>query len=200
MRRIKDIAVVDPGYPFRGKIEELITSDILAVQMRDISVQNSVNWASCIKTELTGKRSPSFLKTGDILFAARGSNNYAVMVDGELEKRNLKAVAAPHFFILRLKDTSVLPEYLVWFLNQLPCQRYFEQNSEGSLTKSIRRAVLEVTQIAIPSITEQKSVVGLAKIIKKERLIAEELIQNGQYLMNVIAKDLLTVRRGKVYE
>lgn len=191
MKTIKDIAFIEPGYPFRGKIPEISGSRLTAVQMRDIKNQTDINWNDCIQTELTGKRLPTYLEVNDILFAARGSNNYAVLVDKTLKQKNIVAIAAPHFFVLTVKKETVLPEYLVWFLNQRPSQRYFEQNSEGSLTKSIRKTVLEKAPIAIPSLSEQKLIVELANVVKEERLSAEALIQNGQHLMNAIAKDLL---------
>lgn len=57
---------------------------------------------------------------------------------------------------MRINRFDVLPEYLTWLLNQSPCQKYLEQNAEGSMSKSIRRSVLEETPIAIPPLVKQK--------------------------------------------
>jgi restriction endonuclease S subunit len=85
----------------------------------------------------------------------------------------------------------VLPEYLAWLLNQRPCQRYFEQNAEGTLTKSIRRNVLEDTPVVVPPLAEQRAVVELAESIKRERQVMEQLLRNGEQLMSTIAYQLL---------
>ena len=56
--KLKQIADINAGYPFRGKIPEVAGSGVVAVQMKDITAQNEIHWASCIHTELTGKREP----------------------------------------------------------------------------------------------------------------------------------------------
>lgn len=194
--KLKQIATINAGYPFRGKILESAGSGVVAVQMKDVSQREGIQWSSCMETELTGKREPDWLKPGDILVAARGSHNYAVLVSDQHLQTETHAVAAPQFFIVRSKQDDVLPEYLVWFLNQQPCQRHFEQNAEGTLTKSIRRSVAEETPIAVPPLAKQKAIIGLARTVRQEQRIAEQLINNGERLLNTIATDLLNNKEG----
>lgn len=189
--KLKQIATINAGYPFRGKIPEDAGSQVVAVQMKDVSPSEGIRWSECIKTVLTGKREPDYLTPGDILVAARGSHNYAVLVDDTLFATGSQAVAAPHFFVVSLKRKDVLPEFLVWLLNQALCQRYFEQNAEGTLTKSIRRSVLEDTPVVVPPLAKQQAIVGLANTLRQERRIAEQLLRNGERLMNAIAGSLL---------
>lgn len=188
------IATINAGYPFRGKIPEQEGSSIIAVQMRDISLTEGINWSECITTKLTGKRDPGYLLDGDILVAARGNHNYAVLVDIKQTNHTLgstiKAVASPHFFVVRVENKDILPEFVTWLLNQPNCQRYFEQNSEGTLTKSIRRSILEYTPMVIPPLEKQQTIIALAKTIQQEQRLAQQLIQNGERTMNAIANDL----------
>ena len=128
--KLDQITKISAGYPFRGKIPEVPGSPVVAIQMRDVSLTEGVCWSGCLPTALTGKREPNYLAPGDILVAARGSHNYAVQIDQTLRDSGKQAVAAPHFFVVRLTDESVLPEFLVWLLNQAPAQRHFEQNAE----------------------------------------------------------------------
>ena len=95
--------------------------------------QKGVDWSACLRSEPTSKKEPDWLQTGDILVAARGSTNYAVLVDTGLA--SLPAVAAPHFYVVRLHSEALSPEFLAWQLNQSPCQRYFELHAEGSAAK-----------------------------------------------------------------
>src|SRR5690625_6365002 len=111
--------------------------------MKDVSLTEGIRWSGCLETELTGKREPDYLTPTDILVAALVSHNYAVKVDQLMASTGKQAVAAPHFFVVSLQNNDILPEFMVWQLNQAPAQRYFEQNAEGTLTKSIRRSVLE---------------------------------------------------------
>jgi hypothetical protein len=189
--KLTQIATINAGYPFRGKISEVAGSSVVAVQMKDASPRDGIHWDRCVRTKLTGKRIPDWLEPGDILVAARGSHNYAVQIDEAGLETGVQAVAAPHFFVVSLKRKDILAGYLAWFLNQEPVQRYFEQNAEGSLTKSIRRSVLEETPLAVPTLTQQRAIVGLATALRKEQRFAEQLLRNGERIMGTIASDLL---------
>lgn len=188
--KLKQIATINAGYPFRGKIPEVPGAAMVAVQMKDVSLTEGIRWSDCLETELTGKREPDYLTTGDILVAARGSHNYAVQVDQALATIGKQAVAAPHFFVISLKKKDILPEFLVWLLNQTPTQRYFEQNAEGTLTKSIRRSVLEDVPVVVPPLAKQRAIISMAATLRDEHKLIQKLVSNGERMMNAIAKDL----------
>ena len=194
--KLKQIAHINAGYPFRGKIAEIADSSVVAVQMKNVWLTEGIRWSDCVETELTGKREPNYLKLGDILVAARGSHNYAVQVDQALADSGKQAVAAPHFFVVSLKKEDILPEFMVWLLNQAPAQRYFEQNAEGTLTKSIRRSVLEDTPVVVPPMAEQQAIIAMSKTLREEQRLIQQLIKNGGRLMSAIANDLYQAKKN----
>lgn len=187
--KLEQIAQINTGHPFRGKIHEAAGSALMAVQMKDISPTQGICWSSCIETELTGK-SGSYLKTGDILIAARGSHNYAVQVDNSLAATGKQAVAAPHFFVIKLSEKNALPEFITWLLNQKRTQRYFKQSAEGTLTKSIRINVLKDTPVIVPTIAKQQAIIKMANTLSKEKILAQQLVESGERIMSAVAKDL----------
>jgi restriction endonuclease S subunit len=189
--KLADIVTVSSGHPFRGKIPEKPGSGIYAIQMKDVSPEDGVCWDSVIETELIGKKQPDWLTSGDVLFVARGSYNYAVLI----EEANKQAICAPHFYILRVTNPSLLPAFLVWQLNQRPLQNYFDSVAEGSLTKSIRRSILEHTEIIVPTIEKQNQILGLYKTIMREKKLYAELTRNADNLMHAIASDLASGKR-----
>lgn len=182
---LSQISKIAAGHPFRGKIPESPGSGVVAVQMKDVSIGGGINWLGCVETNPL--RSEVFLEDGDILVAARGNHNYAVLVEGPPQ-----ALAAPHFFVVRAIQDQVLPEFLVWLLNQTYCQRYFDQNAEGSVTKSIRKSVLESTPVTIPPLDRQLTIVRLAKVIRYEQQALDALVKNNEKLLAAIADDLFT--------
>lgn len=183
------IATISAGYPFRGKIPEYPEGNLAVVQMKDTSSEFGVDWMSCVRSEATGKKAPDWLQTGDILVAARGNQNYAVLVD--TRHAPLPAVAAPHFYVVRPQSDALIPEFLAWQLNQQPCQRYFELHAEGTLTKSIRRQVLEEALIGLPSLAEQQTILAMARTLQEERQLMQLLQHNGEQMMHAIATRLL---------
>jgi len=186
--KLKKITNILVGHPFRGKIPEVTDSNIMVIQMRNISVETGVDWATCIKTEISSKWGFKQLKQGDILFVARGENNIAVIIDNIPQGKLI--VAAPQFFIIRVIKEEILPEFLAWLINQKPIQQYFQQRKEGSMTKSIRRQVIEETPIIIPLLQKQQMIIKLSSILQKEKNILKQLISNGEITMNAIANDL----------
>lgn len=187
--KLKDVAEVRLGYPFRGAVTEAANASVLAVQMKNASADSGVDWRSCIPVSLEGKKKPDWLEVGDILLATRGSSNYAVLVN-VLPSAGLAAVATPQFYVLRVKQGTLQPEYLHWWLNQAPCRRYFERNAEGSFTKSLRRAVLEDAPIVIPSEQEQQTVIKLTAVLKAQNNALNEQLNNNQVMQKAIANDL----------
>lgn len=183
------VATISAGYPFRGKIPEYPEGNLAVVQMKDTSSEFGVDWMSCLRSEATGKKAPDWLQTGDILVAARGNQNYAVLVD--TRHAPLPAVAAPHFYVVRPQSDALIPEFLAWQLNQQPCQRYFELHAEGTLTKSIRRQVLEEALIGLPSLAEQQTILAMARTLQEERQLMQLLQHNGEQMMHAIATRLL---------
>lgn len=186
--KLTDIANISAGHPFRGKIPEVPGTDVKAVQMKNISIGVGVDWNACIETKLVSNKASTLLNDGDILFAARGVNNNAVLIHRLPQGK--KAVASPHLFVISVLQKDVLPEYLAWFLNQKPSQRYFQRESEGTLTKSIRRTAIEATPVIVPSLQKQKIIIQLAKALQDEQKILHALISNGETTMNAIANDL----------
>jgi hypothetical protein len=83
------------------------------------------------------------LQQGDVLFAAKGTKNFAVWYEslpaGHTGK-NLPAVASTSFFVIRLKENTidkVLPEYLAWYINQPVSQKFLKGNAMGTFIVSI---------------------------------------------------------------
>jgi len=187
-KTLTDIAIVKAGHPFRGMILEDTEANTYVVQIRDIDNDGYIHWQQLIRTNITGRKSPYWLKKGDVLFAARGARNAAAFV-GDIDK---PTVCAPHYFLIQVTDKFVLPEFIAWQLNQENAQRYFTNSAEGSAQMNIRRAVLEATPLVIPSIEKQKAIIGFDNKVKQEKRLLNDLINNRAKQMQAIAKTLLS--------
>lgn len=185
---LSDLVTMAAGYAFRGKIVEAPGADIQVVQMRDVSLEEGVQWEECLRVEALVKKESDWLLQDDILFAARGNLPYAFHISSLPD--HLHMLASPHFFVIRLQSPEVLPAFLAWFLNQQPTQRYFAACIEGSTTKSIRREVLEEAPVSVPPLAFQSKIVGLHSVLRRERQCLTQLIQNGEMLQRGLAEQL----------
>lgn len=114
------------------------------------------------------------LKRGDVLFAAKGSKNFAAMY----ELTDPPAVASTSFFVLRLKEDfrkNVLPEYLKWFLNHPISQEYLKGRAIGSSIVSISKRVLEEMEISVPELKTQKAILEIAELRTTEKKLKDQL-------------------------
>jgi len=187
------VATISAGHPFRGRIDPTEGAETRVVQMRDTS-PSGVDWTSCARTEVTGRREPDWLRPGDILFPARGNVSQAVLIDERVG--SFQAVAAPHFFLLRVSRSDVLPAYLAWWLNQGPAQRHLEQQAQSStLVRNIARPVLEATPVVLPPLPRQEQIAELANAMQREEELLQRLRQTNQQLMTGLAGDLLAACR-----
>ena len=184
--RLSDIADIRSGHPFRGSIEPDINGDVHVVQVRNTKATGEIVQDEVITTTLTSKKQPDWLKTGDILFVAKGAKHYSALVE-DLPKQT---VCSPHFFLVRIKPAFkelVTPEFICWQLNQLPAQRYFQTTAEGSLYLSVRRKILEYVPITMLPIEKQRQLTAMHRCAVKERKVLRQLIDNRQKQLEAIA-------------
>ncbi|MFN3998606.1 restriction endonuclease subunit S [Algoriphagus sp.] len=111
------------------------------------------------------------LKNGDVLFAAKGSKNFATV----FEDHNKPAVASTSFFVIRPTNKKVLPQYLAWFLNSHSTLTLLKSQAIGSSIPSISKQVLENLEVAVPSIEIQKTILEIAKLRIIEQKLKQEI-------------------------
>jgi restriction endonuclease S subunit len=153
-----------------------------------MGAETGVDWSGVARMALEGRREPDWLKAGDILFSARGNRNVAVCLD----QPPVQAVCSPHFFLIRVTGGKpVLPEFIAWQINLPHSQRYLAQSATGSYITSIRRQVLEQLPLLLPNLEQQRLLVQLAQAARREKQLLEQLIENRQQELDLVAEQLL---------
>ena len=89
-----EVADVFSGYPFRGTIPADENGDVHVVQVRDTRATGEVLQDEMVKVILPGKKAPNMLRSGDVLFVAKGVKHFAALV----EDLPVNTVCSPHFF------------------------------------------------------------------------------------------------------
>ena len=178
---LKDIAEIQTGVFAKPNVD----GDVVCLQANDFdeSGNHLGFWTPTISGD--NLHSKHFLNQGDVLFAAKGNKNFAAVRSNSLPL----AVASTSFFVIRLRSTDILPEYLKWYLNNHDTLNKLKSEAKGTSIPSISKKSLE--QIEIPSIpfdkqnlilkiddlrVKQKS--NLAQItILKDQLIQQQLLK-----------------------
>lgn len=178
---------ISSGFSFRNKIENDQNGDLLVVQLRDLADGYSAIRRNLTKvsSKLVGRS--YILEKGDVLFIAKGSNNYALEFDLNLPN----VIASSAFFVLRPDKATVVPGYLAWYLNQGDAQRYFKQNTAGTYVPNINIGTVENMSIQIPSMETQLKIVAIDRLRKHERLLQEEIARKNDVVIQAILSQLL---------
>ena len=181
--QIDQFAEVKTGYPLREGAVMSATGDARLVQMRNVSPDQGIDWPALICIDTKGRKEPDWLQDKDILFVGRGSRFFAALA----VKPEPNTLAAPHFHVIRLNgNAAVLPEFLVWSLNNREAQKFYAANQEGSALPYISRKTLSSLSVALPDIETQKAIVATHACWKRQRRLMEELITSKETLIEAI--------------
>jgi hypothetical protein len=181
---LKKIAKIQSGFISRGKIDPRDDGTCLLLQAKDVDADHlSYRTDALVRfmPRVSGK--DWFLKTGDILFMARGARNFSVLID----KLPDSVLATACFFVVRISNSEILPEYLCWYLNQSPVEEYLKRFSgRGVHMPVVRRTVLESIDIPLPPIKTQKQVSEMTMLLQKEQYLYKKLAEKRKSLMTEI--------------
>lgn len=124
------------------------------------------------------------LKEGDVLFAAKGTKNFAAV----FENHNEPAVASTSFFVIKLTDFRILPQYLTWFLNSYETQTLLKGQAIGTSIPSISKQVLENLEISVPNIAMQEAILQITKLRNREKALKQqiEMLREKQIQQQII--------------
>ncbi len=111
------------------------------------------------------------LNVGDILFAANGTKNFATVFQNHYPT----SVASTSFFVIRLLDPNILPDYLAWFLNQPDSQQTLKSFARGTSIASISKAVLEELEISIPDLNTQELILKISRLWNMEKELKQQI-------------------------
>ena len=182
--KLKELADIKSGYPFRYKLQNDKSGNVNVIQLRNIDAFGKIDYNNIGKINFKVTNNKIFLNKGDVLFKAKSNKKTAVYLDQNIN--NL--LATSHFFILTVQNPIILPEYLTWFLNQKIAQRYFESCSGGSFIPIVNKSNLEHLKIYIPSKDIQQKIINIHNLRlfekqliikiedKKEKLIEKRLL------------------------
>lgn len=145
--------------------------DVIYLQSKHFDENGNLQSALHPDLKSDSKTSKHILKYGDVLFAAKGTKNFAAV----FETYNMAAVASTSFFVITITSQAVLPDYLMWFLNHPTTQSLLKSNARGTAIPSIRKSVLDELEMSIPSIEKQKLVIKLAKLANKETELRNQI-------------------------
>ena len=176
---LNNVSRIDSGKSFRQRIEDDPNGTCLVIQMKDISNEQLTITGSPQSILLDDINPSQLLAYGDILFMAKGNNNFAVMYQSDKP-----AVTVSLFFIIRPKRDKIDPEYLTWYLNSPSAQAYFHERRLGASVGNIRKDALESLEIELPPLERQMQIAKLNALLREEKALTNQYLEKKEVLMN----------------
>lgn len=170
--RIKLGGIVEFRSGFYSKPE--IDADTFYLQA--VHFNHSGEFDKTIKPQLklNSKTAKHQLQEGDVLFAAKGLNNFAVVYKSSIGK----AVASSSFIILRIREAfknKITPDYLAWVLSHDKQVKLLHAQQLGTTIPSINIAELGELSVSIPPLKRQEQIITVHRLREKEKEITLQL-------------------------
>lgn len=168
--KIKNIANIQSGLFTRPSI----SGEIVYLQSKHFDEDGTLSAELHPDLKPTAANQKHLLKDGDVLFAAKGSKNFATWY----ESKNLPAVASTSFFVIRVDNNfkhQILPEYLSWCLNNPKSQSILKSKAKGTAIVAITKSALEDLEIRIPDIKTQQIILSINKLRKTEKELIDKI-------------------------
>lgn len=186
---LKHLAQLYTGFTIRESIDYLEYGEVNAVQIKDLPKDShQIDTALLTGIEWKYDSKPQFLPHNAILLVARGEPT-AYLFTGTVED---KVVASNPFIVINLTEESILPEYLVWYLNHASmAKNYFSAVSRGSAMPITTLSALKELPVQIPPLATQKQIIEQHQQAQHEKRLFEQLIQLRQEYNTALAETLL---------
>jgi restriction endonuclease S subunit len=189
MIRLDQVVHLRTGAPFRERIEHDAHGKFLVVQGKDVGSHGNLILDGMVRvTDAPNKKAPDTLRQGEVIFQTRGVSYRAAVVPSV----SVPMIAAGSLCILSPDPARITPEYLVFFLNLPAAQTALRQMATGSTIPNLRRSAIEQLEVPLPNLSDQRRLVELAALVRKQSDIAERI--NFLRLQELHA---LTVERAK---
>lgn len=183
---LKNIATIQMGFSFRSRLQSMDSGSVAVIQMKDLTDENTVNCTNLTFINIDKFNENHYVKKGDLIFRSRGLSATSAIV---LDDPGIAVVSAP-LLKIRLTNPGVIPEYLNWFISQLPAQIFLASHARGTTQKMIGKETLEELEVFVPLLEKQRAIVALAALAEEEQRIMKQVaIKRNQYISAVLIRE-----------
>lgn len=186
LKKLGQIAGIRSGHTLRGAITPDPEGDVHLLQIKDLDQDWQFNHKALPTVVWEQRIAPPFLEQGEIVVAARGNRNLAVVYRGQVP-----VVPTGQFLIVSLKrkESEIAPEYVCWLLNHPTIQQWFHRS--GTNIQLITKSALLDVIIPVPSLEIQLKVTELERAWQEEALLISKLQKNRHDIELGILQKLL---------
>lgn len=186
-KKLKEITEIISGYTFRTAVKNSPKGNTFVLFAKDIALDGTINTFELTSSNLPLLKTSSFTLNKDIILSSRGSFRAGILHDN---RKNI--IAASSVYILRIKTSKILPEFILTLLNSKIGQNSLQKIVTGTTIKTILKKDLEELEIPIPKIQDQQTIIQIEKNWKNRENLLNKKISINQKISEATIKKLLT--------
>ncbi|MCP5055075.1 MAG: restriction endonuclease subunit S [bacterium] len=179
---LKDVARIQAGYHARSKVRRSHEGTHHLIQGEHFDSNHRLHWDRLIKFHPERNPNLYIVNQGDILFQARGVENFAYYVTQSPEN----ILAASSFYIIKVEDKNLHPGFLAWWFSQPPCQSYFKTHVGVAVTSFVKKETLANLKIVLPPLPVQLKIQKIIELRQREQDLQERLMERKHILTNAL--------------
>lgn len=188
---LADVCTIQMGYSARQSLIETPIG-VPAIQLSDLSQSDDLieMEPNSVNLDRNKIKQRYFASGGDVIFRSRGRDTTAALLPSDWP--HLAVIVMP-LLILNPNQERLRPDYLAWAINAPEAQFYFEKNKQGQRIDMISRAVLENLPIPDATLSQQRSIVDVSRLSKKEHALETRLADLRRHLSHLKITQALDV-------
>jgi restriction endonuclease S subunit len=169
--RIGEIAHIQAGYQFRGKVESDPDGNVAIIQIKDIEDRCRLNPDTIDRIAFDKPFEQYLVSRDDVLFLSRGHRQFAIAIEDDFAD----TIASGYFYILRLHTDRIRPAYLAWYINQPPFQNQLAPHTQGTHMPFVSQFAFQDLVVPIPPLGLQDRIAAIADLAQHEQSILAQL-------------------------
>jgi hypothetical protein len=179
---LSEICEIRGGYQTREGIKWEPGGSFALIQAKDFDANHQLDWDGLMRFSPEDAVQQNQLQAGDILFLARGRENYAYCIDRVADY----VFASNTFHVLRVSQSQILPRYLTWWINQKPAQSYLSTVRGVSSIAFISITSLGQLEVNVPTPETQAKIVALDELRHHEEALTQRLLDKKSALIEAV--------------
>lgn len=96
------------------------------------------------------------------------------------------------FAVIRLSNNTILPDYLSIYLNSDEMKEFYAKTVIGSAIQIIKTSLLKEIIVKVPNLETQQKVIELYTLMRKEKVLLEELMEEKIRYNKTVLRKLIT--------
>ena len=160
------------------------------INLKDVdTVTHEIDYSNLYTAEDFSGSGKHILQDGDILVAARGNDNGAVLF--QKHKLTGPIVAAGALIVIRPMLEYLNPAYLAWYLNMKDSQILFRRSQVGTTVRNLSIGTLHEFEIKVPPLRKQQAIGEIYILHQQDKRISREREEKWAQLINEQIKGIL---------